>query len=302
MAAGVTTPAITPNVTQSTSDDPLEITILDVGHGNSALVRDGKQCAVIDAEPGTMVIDELESIKCDHIEHLIFSHSDKDHAGGGPTLLLDPARTIGTVWFNVDSEKETKVWERLLYAVWTRQRKGGLGGHQLIHTEIDRTLTCGRARLEICHPSILMAGTGPKRTSSFGRLSTNTVSVVIRVHLDKRPAALLAADMDRIALDHIRDNEWDLKAPVLVFPHHGGRPGRDDPLDFARLITRLVSPDLVIFSIKNAKRPANPHPQIVQAGPRRVCELISLMRYARLGTGRGCAGDRRCGGVGRRRG
>jgi beta-lactamase superfamily II metal-dependent hydrolase len=244
--------------------DVLDITILDVGHGNSALVRDGKRCAVVDAAPGTMVLDELDRIECDHIEHLIISHSDKDHSGGGPGLILDDARTVGTVWFNPDGQKQTEIWERLLRAVYTRQRRGGLGGHQIIHTETGQILRCGRAFLEVLHPSILMAGTGPtSRKTAFGSLYANTLSVVIRVHLGGDPVALLAADMDGNALQHILENQRELTARVLVFPHHGGLPGTADPHDFARTLAALVQPELVIFSIKSVQRPANPNPRIV---------------------------------------
>ena len=246
------------------SGDTLDITILDVGHGNSAVIRDGKQCAVIDAAPGSVVPDELDRTECEHIEHLIISHSDRDHSGGGPCLILDDARTVGTVWFNPDGLKQTDIWERLLRAVYTRQRRGGLAGHQMIHTETGKTLRCGRARLEVSHPSILMAGSGPTtHTSAFGRLEANTVSVVIRVHLGDQPVALLAADMDGKALEHIQENDQELVAPVLVFPHHGGLPGTADPREFARTLATLVKPELVIFSIKSVQRPANPNPHIL---------------------------------------
>jgi beta-lactamase superfamily II metal-dependent hydrolase len=241
-------------------ESPLGITILDVGHGNSAVVHDGKNCAVIDAAPGTVVRDELDRTECDHIEHLIISHSDRDHSGGGPTLILDDARTVGIVWFNPDGLKQTDIWERLLRAVFTRHRRGGLDGHQMIHTETGQTIRCGRARLEVSHPSILMAGTGP---TGRGGLDTNTLSVVIRVHLEDQPVALLAADMDGKAFNHIQENKIELAAPVLVFPHHGGLPGTADPQTFARNLATLVKPELVIFSIKSVVRPANPNPLIL---------------------------------------
>lgn len=246
------------------SGDVLGITILDVGHGNSAVIRDGKKCAVIDAAPGNVVPDELDRVECEHIEHLIISHSDRDHSGGGPGLILDDARTVGTVWFNPDGLKQTDIWERLLRAVYTRQRRGGLDSHQMIHTETGQTIRCGRARLEVRHPSILMAGSGPTtHTSAFGRLETNTLSVVIRVHLSDQPVALLAADMDGKALEHIQENGHELAAPVLVFPHHGGLPGNADPQEFASTLAALVKPELVIFSIKSVQRPANPNPRIL---------------------------------------
>ncbi|WP_327287992.1 ComEC/Rec2 family competence protein [Streptomyces sp. NBC_01198] len=242
----------------------LAVSVLDVGHGNSAVVRDGSTCAVIDTAPGDIVQRELDRVGCEHIEHLIISHSDQDHAGGGPQILLDPARTVGTAWFNPDAKKNSRIWERLIRAVHTRYRHGGFGGHQMLHTETPQTLYCGRARLEICHPSFLMAGTGPTETSPiFGNLNTNTICIVVRVHLLEEPAVLLAADIDAVALKHIQENGHQLSAPVLVFPHHGGLPGRADPQSFAKDLTELVAPRLVIFSIRGGLRPANPNREIM---------------------------------------
>ncbi|MBM7492687.1 competence protein ComEC [Micromonospora luteifusca] len=255
------------SVTDITSvDSDLDVTVLDVGHGNAAVVRDGSNCAVIDAAPGDMVLTELERTHCSHIEHLIISHSDSDHAGGGPSLILDDSRTVGTVWFNPDSEKQTKIWERLLRAVHTRVRRGGLRGHQMLHTEIGQELTCGRARLEVRHPSILMAGMGPtSRKTSLGVLETNTLSIVIRVHLAEMPAVLLAADIDAIGFKHMLDCGQELAAPVLVFPHHGGLPGHSSGVhEFAKELVQRVQPKMVVFSIRSGHRPANPNLEILR--------------------------------------
>lgn len=245
-------------------DGSLGVSILDVGHGNSAVVHDGRQCAVVDAAPGNTVLAELERLACERIEHLVISHSDKDHAGGGPTLLLDDARTIGTVWFNPDSAKQTEIWPRLLRAVHTRKRRGGLDGHQMIHTETGQVLRCGQARLEIHHPSILLSGIGPGGLTEDGnRLDANSLSVVVRVHLADHPAVLLAADIDAAALRRIQQDGHKLTASVLVFPHHGGLPGSADPRVFARDLTELVEPDLVVFSIRGGQRPSNPNPAVM---------------------------------------
>ncbi|MFI1973654.1 ComEC/Rec2 family competence protein [Streptomyces wedmorensis] len=246
------------------AEGPLGVSILDVGHGNSAVVHDGRLCAVVDAAPGNTVLSELERLNCERIEHLIISHSDKDHAGGGPTLLLDDSRTIGTVWFNPDSVKQTEIWPRLLRAVHTRVRRGGLDGHQMIHTETGQVLKCGKARLEIHHPSILTSGIGPGGTTLEGdRLDANSLSVVVRVHLAEQPAVLLAADIDGAALRRIQEDGHDLAAPVLVFPHHGGLPGKSAPQAFAQELTELVGPELVVFSIRGGQRPSNPNPAIM---------------------------------------
>ncbi|MCX4748149.1 MBL fold metallo-hydrolase [Kitasatospora sp. NBC_01287] len=244
----------------------LGITILDVGHGNSAVVHDGDLCAVIDAgRSGTVPQAELERRKVSRMVHLVLSHGDEDHIGGSPALLLDDAFTIGTVWMNPDWRKDTAIWKRLQMAVMMRKRRGGLDGHQMITTETGQVLRCGRARLEVLHPDITMVlGGSTSQPSQHGSLTSNSTSVVIRVHLDGQPVALLAADVDAAGLAHIVDSKQELSASVLVFPHHGGLPGSSRaPREFARNLTQLVSPDLVVFSIGGGLRPRNPHPEIV---------------------------------------
>ncbi|MEZ0064318.1 beta-lactamase superfamily II metal-dependent hydrolase [Streptacidiphilus sp. MAP12-20] len=247
------------------SDDELGITILDVGHGNSALIHDGPLCAVVDAAPPVTLKEELERRGITRIEHLVLSHSDEDHVGGSPTLLLDDAHTVGTVWLNPDWGKDTVIWRRVLAAVKTRKRHGGLDRQQMITTESGAELRCGRAHLEVVHPDVTMVGGGDAvRPDEHGPLDSNSMSVVIRVHLDGQPVALLAADVDAAGLGHIIDSKQDLTAPVLVFPHHGGLPGNSHaPREFARSLTELVAPSLVVFSSGSRLRPRNPNSEIM---------------------------------------
>ncbi len=81
------------------------------------------------------------------------------------------------------------------------------------------------------------------------RHTANRWSAVIRILRDGRPVALLTADMDRATLMELLDSGKDLFADYLVFPHHGGHPGRADPEAFARDLVLAVRPSTVLFSI-----------------------------------------------------
>ncbi|GAA4945552.1 hypothetical protein GCM10023205_01510 [Yinghuangia aomiensis] len=269
--------------------DGLGVRLLDVGHGNSAVVWDGTVCSVVDVAPGDLVNEELRRLGCTRIEHLVISHSDKDHAGGAARLLLDDARTIGTIWYTADGHKRSETWQRMLRAVEFRLRTGGLDDQQNIHSGMKRRLHNGRAWLECVHPDVVMAGTGPTgRHPTAGTLTANTVSVVVKVHLDDVPAALLTADIDAIALAELERRDADLTAPVLVFPHHGGRPGRANPGEFAYRMTQLVAPKLIVFSIQGGGRASNPHPDVVAAVRRAApdahiaCTQVSRHCHTRL--------------------
>jgi competence protein ComEC len=91
------------------------------------------------------------------------------------------------------------------------------------------------------------------------------MSAVVRISLADRHAALLAGDIDEIALEHLLEENADVTAETLVFPHHGGRPGAGDPTVFASSLANAVAPELILFSTGRGKKNVNPHPAIVAA-------------------------------------
>ena len=64
-----------------------EVVILDVGHGNCAILQDTNAVTVIDCPPPSTLVDTLERLGIDTIDHILISHSDLDHAGGLPNPL-----------------------------------------------------------------------------------------------------------------------------------------------------------------------------------------------------------------------
>lgn len=78
---------------------------------------------------------------------------------------------------------------------------------------------------------------------------------------------LLAADIEFDCLDGWKTRAVKPTACVLVFPHHGGLPGTGDKKEaalFAFEITRMVSPDVVIFSNHRTKF-NNPRDEVIAA-------------------------------------
>jgi competence protein ComEC len=56
-----------------------ELIILDVGHGNCALIKDANNVIVIDCPPGGILSETLEHLSIQEILHILISHSDADH-------------------------------------------------------------------------------------------------------------------------------------------------------------------------------------------------------------------------------
>lgn len=71
-----------------------------------------------------------------------------------------------------------------------------------------------------------------------------------------------------------------MNAPILVFPHHGGRPGTCNPAKFVKDICAAVGPETVIFSVDRTKYEL-PRDDVVQAvraccaGVRIACTQLS---------------------------
>ena len=262
-------------------NQPLELHVLDVGHGNSAIARSGDICAVIDAARGDPVGRHLELSGIRRIEYLILSHSDNDHVAGAARLLLDDEVEVGTAYYNADGLKDTKIWDRIQRAVSIRYRKDPGFTRRCIDIESRLELEFDGVRLEVLHPSVEYSGHGPTRhaVEGLGRLTSNSLSVVLRVLLDGDPVALLPADMDALAFTSILERQADIKARMLVFPHHGGLPGTSDVeavRKFAAELVAAVEPEAVIFSIGSGTRPAlNPRPEIV-AGVREAAPMAHL--------------------------
>ena len=126
-------------------------------------------------------------------------------------------------------------------------------------------LSSGESQLEVLAPSQEIAvKTADGRTQDGKRLTPNAMSAVVRIWAGDSPRLLVAGDIDQIGLDSLVKGNADIRADVLVFPHHGGRPGRAIPQEFAESLTRAVGAQLIVFSIGRGLFGA-PRPEIVSA-------------------------------------
>src|SRR5258708_4039131 len=88
-----------------------EVTILDVGHGNSAVGRSHACCAVIDAGTESPLLEFLASEEITHIDLVIVSHADLDHLAGVTQLLVQDHIAVDRVMVNPDT-KPSDEWRR----------------------------------------------------------------------------------------------------------------------------------------------------------------------------------------------
>jgi len=249
----------------SKKPDPFLI-VLDVGHGNASVLHDEGGTVVFDTGRGAHVGRHLQGAGVKRVQAMLLSHADADHIGGAVTLLLDKALHIEEVLLNSDASKTSVVFEQLRYAL--------AEANQRIATRIDRRLTTSTnikrkgASIEVLHPPDVVALSGVGGKSKSGKqLTSNSMSVAIRVSCGPKSSVILGGDIEFDCLDEWKAREVQVSACVLVFPHHGGLPGTSSESEttlFAFEITRMVAPEVVIFSNHRTKFDT-PHEKVVAA-------------------------------------
>lgn len=244
--------------------DTPEVVILDVGHGNCAVLRERDSCVIVDAKSDKLLYQHLVDSGIRHIEHVVLSHADTDHIAGALRILPNEDFTIGTVWLNSDSVKDTAKWRELLTLLQVLRDENRLQVRIGISDSDEWSLSLDRIRINILHPPLKTIGFSTGRVGKHRpEITSNGMSVVLRVFIDGYPVALLPGDLDAAGLRTMAGRNKSINAHVLVYPHHGGRSGSPEEEVFARLLCDVVAPKMVLFSMGRGRH-NNPIPTVVE--------------------------------------
>jgi competence protein ComEC len=261
--------------------------ILDVGHGNAAVLLDTGGVVVIDAGKGGIIIDLLRQLKIQQVDILLISHADDDHVGSAPHLLLEPTIKVHQVFFNSDPSKSSRSWATFSEALRIARIEKRLEAHAELTTTLTGSLDRGEIRVEVLYPPPERATSAPGGQGPGGmKLTSNSMCAAIRLVRKGSPMVLLGGDVEQQCLDFWKKERLNLKTKILVFPHHGGHPGVVDPVRFARRLCKLVQPDAVLFSIHRSRH-ALPIPDVVRA----VRNAVPEVRIACTQLSEHCAAD-----------
>lgn len=238
------------------------LTILDVGHGNSAVLIDDTSVVVIDAGPGTTLLEFLTREGIMKIDVLLLSHADKDHIKG-VISLIESQVSIDLVQLNTDSEKESDLWDDLAYELDCANKTGDVKFNVGLTTNETGKFDIGKIHVEIVAPALYLAAKGAGSVDRKGRsLTSNSLSAVVRLIRDKKPLVLLASDIDNTGLENLADSGVDARAPIAVFPHHGAKPGTADIPTFTGRFCQVAMPEIVVFSIGRGQY-STPQPGVI---------------------------------------
>jgi len=245
-----------------------ELFILDVGHGNCAILRTAEGAVVIDAPSDPVVAKMLDELEIENITNLIVSHADSDHLSGAISILMDERRSVQSVHVNPD-KRNAATWYRFRAAVRDASRRG-TRVHAVLNSQDPGTIALQDVDVSVLHPlSWDCLATVDGVDLDGVQQNPNSMSGVVLVKYQGEPVCLLAGDAERSSLTSMLTEGADLRASVLVFPHHGGHSGRGRGAeqrkanqDFAKSLTQAVAPEYVLFSLGRAKH-RNPQTEIV---------------------------------------
>ena len=145
------------------------ITIVDVGHGNAAVVNTGSNIIVIDAGPRSGLLEFLTSFSICKIDVLLISHADSDHIAGVLGLLSSNAIEIHKIRFNSDSLKGSSTWDDLAYELDHLDRSGQVDFSPALTPSNTGDFDFEDITLEIFAPTNYIATKGPGGKDRKGR-------------------------------------------------------------------------------------------------------------------------------------
>lgn len=255
-----------------------ELILLDVGQGSSAIIRNGKKAVIIDAGVGATVQDVLKERGITEVEAILLSHSDTDHVAGVTALLLDEEIKIEKIFLNSDGTKGAS-WEAFRVSLADANKRNAVSIIPTL-TSASAPFALGDNVFEVIYPDAATILGGPGSTDTKGRaLSSNSVSAVIRVLNNNKPIVLFTGDIDGAAIHNIVEDNKDISAQILVYPHHGGKPKGISISDFSKILCERVRPNMIFFSNGRGYY-GHPHLDVLQHSVK--CESVAHIACSQI--------------------
>jgi competence protein ComEC len=247
----------------------LEVTVLDVGQGDSIFVAfpDGRTM-LVDAgglpgaayvhgmRPGLdlgedVVSPYLWSRGLKRIDTIVMTHAHEDHLGGMPAVLRN--FQVGELW--VGRDEDASAYRNVLAQA---AAQGVPVSHRLRGEDFDRA----GVRVSVLWPD-----------SSDPARARNDDSLVLRLE-DGNDSFLLTGDIERAGERSILANGDELGANFLKVPHHGGKTSS------TAAFLDAVHPAIAAISVGEANSFGHPSPDTIQ---RILAEGTHLLRTDRDG-------------------
>jgi len=211
--------------------DHPRVTFLDVGQGDSIVIRSGTHNILVDGGPSRHVLSLLADRGIRTLDAAILTHADLDHCEGLVEVIqhLD----VRSVW------------------VSPRSFHGDCAVHLLEVTRVPIHLTRDGDMLSLDGVRVTAFVTDHQ----FRRHRLNNASTVLRVDIGKR-RVLLTADIEHETEIILEDR--DLHADVLKVAHHGSKTSTSPNF------LELVAPRIAVISCGRRNLFGHPHPSTLR--------------------------------------
>ena len=189
------------NTTPTAVDGNLVIDYIDVGQGDSILIRQGEHAMLIDggtSESKDTILDFLEDENVDHLDYIVGTHPHEDHIGSLDDVVT--AIDFDTILFPKVTTT-TKTFENLVLAVQNK-------GKKFKTPVVGEKYSLGGARFIILAPN------------SASYQSLNNYSIVIKMTYGTN-TFMFTGDAETLSEKEILALGYDLSADVLKLGHHG---------------------------------------------------------------------------------
>src|SRR5262245_16769142 len=165
-------------------------------------------------------------------------------------LLTAPSFRVRKVYVNSEPQRNNQNFTDFRDALGESRKKIKTEVHVALTTTSTKDFDRGEIKIEVLAPVPEIAGSGSGGRDLQGRLmNSNTMSAVIRIVRGGIGEVLFTGDMDNIGLDNLLNECPEPQAHVLVFPHHGGLPGRGDAYEFALKFCEVLNVITIILYI-----------------------------------------------------
>ncbi|MGV3582253.1 MAG: DNA internalization-related competence protein ComEC/Rec2 [Methylophilus sp.] len=225
----------------------MQVTVLDVGQGLSVVVKTSKHTMLYDAgakynaqtDAGSgIVVPYLRTSGVKHLEGVVVSHDDIDHAGGIPSVLAQ----MSVDWMISPLSPTATMFNSPQYLKFPPKKHDKCYAGQ--HWQWDGV------KFEVIYPEA--------KSYENENIKDNDRSCVIRVS-SANGSILLSGDVEKGGEYEMLENHADLlKTDVLIAPHHGSKTSSTQ--DFIQ----AVSPKFVVFTNGYLNRFGHPKAVVVQ--------------------------------------
>jgi len=245
----------------------LEVTFLDVGQGNSALIQfPGRQRMLIDGggfsrstfDLGKNVVAPfLWHSKMLRVDYLVMSHPQSDHMNG--LHFIASHFHAKEFWSNGD-DVENESFKDLMKILEEKEIKKLFPGDLMTGREISGV------KIEVLHPK----PDQDKSQSSKGSGGLNNRSLVLRLTYGGK-SVLFPGDVEQAGEETLVSSAGRLlKSDILLAPHHGSKSSCSEPF------LQEVKPNLCIVSCGRGNYFGFPHSDTLRRLEAVGCEIMRI--------------------------